>query len=454
MSGSGLLVAQWHGCDDRRALWGRTTVVTRSTLWGACSVTRRERGAVASNVVGAARKPPANTNKSPVRAARAQGVSDVVRHPAADSVAPRRSADWRAGYTRRLWLSDLVALIVVAFGTQIAWFGLGSAQVSIREDSRLSVVSVLALLRAAGDRVDVVAEPHRFAQRPRDRHRVDGVHPDHLGEHQALRHHRDPRVPAADRRGPRLPADRLPARDAVPPARAVALASVARGQARSRRVQRPRRAGRLGELRRADQRRASSQPERRLPRRRRLRAARHPGRDRAGHRHPHRRHRALGLGRAGQRPGRHGRDLEHGRAAAVGGQADLVAARGRSPAPRARTEHHRRRRPADPDAAGRRAAAHPRGDAALQQGPATRQARAGRSAGRGRPHPAQPGAGDHRARHPSHDQRAGPLPAGPRRSGRPRVPAASSSARWSRTPKSCCPISRRDATRATRCCSR
>ena len=44
-------------------------------------------------------------------------------------------------YARRLWLSDLVALIIVAFGTQIAWFGLGNAQVSIREDSRLSVVS-------------------------------------------------------------------------------------------------------------------------------------------------------------------------------------------------------------------------------------------------------------------------------------------------------------------------
>lgn len=49
--------------------------------------------------------------------------------------------DWRSRYTVRLWLSDLAALIVVAFGTQIAWFGLGNAQVSIREDSRLSVVS-------------------------------------------------------------------------------------------------------------------------------------------------------------------------------------------------------------------------------------------------------------------------------------------------------------------------
>ena len=50
-------------------------------------------------------------------------------------------ADWRARYARMLWVSDLLTLIAVVFGTQIVWFGLGSAQVSIREDSRLSAVS-------------------------------------------------------------------------------------------------------------------------------------------------------------------------------------------------------------------------------------------------------------------------------------------------------------------------
>lgn len=45
---------------------------------------------------------------------------------------------WRQRYARRLLISDLLVLIWVVYGTQIAWFGLGNAQVSIREDSRLS----------------------------------------------------------------------------------------------------------------------------------------------------------------------------------------------------------------------------------------------------------------------------------------------------------------------------
>jgi exopolysaccharide biosynthesis polyprenyl glycosylphosphotransferase len=53
----------------------------------------------------------------------------------------RGGADWRARYARRLWISDLLVLTLVVFGTQVAWFGLGNAQVSIREDSRLSAIS-------------------------------------------------------------------------------------------------------------------------------------------------------------------------------------------------------------------------------------------------------------------------------------------------------------------------
>src|SRR5688572_28790099 len=49
--------------------------------------------------------------------------------------------DWRSAYSRLLWISDLAVLALVVFGTQIVWFGGGSAQVSIREDSRLSVFS-------------------------------------------------------------------------------------------------------------------------------------------------------------------------------------------------------------------------------------------------------------------------------------------------------------------------
>lgn len=43
------------------------------------------------------------------------------------------SAPWRRVYARRLWISDLLALIWVVYGTQIAWFGLGAAEIAIRD---------------------------------------------------------------------------------------------------------------------------------------------------------------------------------------------------------------------------------------------------------------------------------------------------------------------------------
>lgn len=51
---------------------------------------------------------------------------------------------WRDRYTRRLWLSDLAVLAAVVFGAQIAWFGLDSSDVVIREDSLLMGASYWA----------------------------------------------------------------------------------------------------------------------------------------------------------------------------------------------------------------------------------------------------------------------------------------------------------------------
>ncbi|WP_460722056.1 sugar transferase [Microbacterium aureliae] len=83
-----------------------------------------------SNLVGAAGGPP----DASIDRLRALGRRHLTAVPSA-------AADWRARYARLLWMSDLVVLIAVVYGAQIAWFGLGNAQVSIREDSRLSTVS-------------------------------------------------------------------------------------------------------------------------------------------------------------------------------------------------------------------------------------------------------------------------------------------------------------------------
>ncbi|WP_420846159.1 sugar transferase [Microbacterium caowuchunii] len=65
------------------------------------------------------------------------------KNPAPSSAVQGRT-DWRRSYARRLWITDLLALIWVVYGTQIAWFGLGNAQLSMREDARLSDVSYWA----------------------------------------------------------------------------------------------------------------------------------------------------------------------------------------------------------------------------------------------------------------------------------------------------------------------
>jgi exopolysaccharide biosynthesis polyprenyl glycosylphosphotransferase len=49
--------------------------------------------------------------------------------------------DWRRRFQRRLVFTDLLALVWVVFGTQIAWFGFGNAQLAIDADARISDIS-------------------------------------------------------------------------------------------------------------------------------------------------------------------------------------------------------------------------------------------------------------------------------------------------------------------------
>ena len=181
---------------------------------------------------GSATEPP-GPDTGP-REARRRGDSPAL----ADAVRPH--ADWRAAYARRLWTSDLAVLTLVAFGTQIAWFGLGNAQVSIREDSRLSVVSYwffsallvvawmwsLSLIDSRSDRAIGTGSAEYI--------RIISVSIRLFGIIAILAFLL--RVDVA--RGYLLIA--FPLGMAVPPARALALAPVARREARARRVQRPR----------------------------------------------------------------------------------------------------------------------------------------------------------------------------------------------------------------------
>ena len=67
--------------------------------------------------------------------------ADRDEHPAAAPLAHRGPRDWRRRYASLLRLTDLLVLVWVVYGTQIAWFGFGNAQVSIREDSRITDIS-------------------------------------------------------------------------------------------------------------------------------------------------------------------------------------------------------------------------------------------------------------------------------------------------------------------------
>lgn len=55
------------------------------------------------------------------------------------TVAP--ASDWRERYARRILFTDVLVLVWVVFGTQIIWFGTGNAEITMREDARLSTVS-------------------------------------------------------------------------------------------------------------------------------------------------------------------------------------------------------------------------------------------------------------------------------------------------------------------------
>jgi exopolysaccharide biosynthesis polyprenyl glycosylphosphotransferase len=80
---------------------------------------------------------------------------------------PRPPDRWRQRYARRIWFTDLLALIWVVYGTQIYWFGLGNAEIAMREDHRLNDLSywlfsgllivawmwVLSLIDSRSDRV-------------------------------------------------------------------------------------------------------------------------------------------------------------------------------------------------------------------------------------------------------------------------------------------------------------
>ena len=70
----------------------------------------------------------------------ATAVDEASEAPRAVTAA-RTSAGWATRYARRLWFSDLAVLMTVVYGTQLIWFGSGSAEVAIRADSRLNDVS-------------------------------------------------------------------------------------------------------------------------------------------------------------------------------------------------------------------------------------------------------------------------------------------------------------------------
>jgi len=48
---------------------------------------------------------------------------------------------WRRDYRSRLLISDAAVLIVVVFGAQLMWFGLGNAEIAMRNDARINDVS-------------------------------------------------------------------------------------------------------------------------------------------------------------------------------------------------------------------------------------------------------------------------------------------------------------------------
>ncbi len=69
------------------------------------------------------------TSEASIDAGHAGGRS-TAQTPSEASLARRGAHDWRALFARRLWISDLLALVWVVYGTQIAWLGIEPVVVS------------------------------------------------------------------------------------------------------------------------------------------------------------------------------------------------------------------------------------------------------------------------------------------------------------------------------------
>ncbi|MGO1737259.1 MAG: sugar transferase [Leucobacter sp.] len=52
-----------------------------------------------------------------------------------------KAENWRNRYAKRLWVTDLLLLLVVVYGTQVAWLGRLDAEVTIRDDSQIDEFS-------------------------------------------------------------------------------------------------------------------------------------------------------------------------------------------------------------------------------------------------------------------------------------------------------------------------
>jgi exopolysaccharide biosynthesis polyprenyl glycosylphosphotransferase len=96
--------------------------------------------------VGATTASPIDANAGSQPATRPEPAN--VLNPSYRASTRGRSKEWRRLYGRRLWITDLLALIWVVYGTQIAWFGLGNAQVAIAEDARITDLSYWAFSAA------------------------------------------------------------------------------------------------------------------------------------------------------------------------------------------------------------------------------------------------------------------------------------------------------------------
>jgi exopolysaccharide biosynthesis polyprenyl glycosylphosphotransferase len=71
----------------------------------------------------------------------ATGEETLVPRSTASIPTPPPIDNWRQRYARRIWTTDLLALVWVVYGTQIAWFGLGNVEVAMRADSRITEFS-------------------------------------------------------------------------------------------------------------------------------------------------------------------------------------------------------------------------------------------------------------------------------------------------------------------------